>query len=319
MISEVKYTLIIIYSTICIFGTSSNTIAMVYLFKQWKTKQQISNSQKILMSLIMSDFLVSAVCCPIRIIDSFVKLSTHGYVFSTLCGASSLTIFLLAFDKYLKLTRFCVYEDIMTNKRLMISIGTCWIFPTVAMTSAWWFIPMYGMINGLITCLIFVSLPIFYFLIYRYYKQSKRNLAKFSQTVSSTNVSRVVQAQSSNDGNVNTDRHRQSSVVVVMSKSVARNQKNQRRLTKKILLLMSTYFICTIIYSPIAYLASFQMIDHSTLFYLSNAVYLANSMLNPIIYVFRDVTFRRTVKEMFGMQRRNSTVASISPVISRQD
>ena len=310
--SEVKYTLITIYSIICIFGTFSNTVSIICLFKQWKNKPRISNSQKILMSLIVSDLLVSLVSCPIRIVSLFAKLPTHGYIFSTLCGASSLTIFLLACDKYLKLTRFAVYEDIMTQKRLTISIGACWIFPMVAMTSAWWLTPLYGIINGLIICFILVSLPILYLFIYRYYKESKRNLAKFSQ-----DASNAVVYQPSRDVNVDKDQSTSKSVGTVIPKLVVdRDQKNKRKLTKKILLLMSTYFVCTIIYAPIAYLVSFRVIAHSNFFYFALAVYLANSMLNPIIYVFRDRQFRHAVKQMLGIQKKNSSVTNRSPVIS---
>ena len=311
--SEVKYTLIVIYSIICIFGTFSNTVSMLCLFKQWKNKPRISNSQKILMSLIVSDLLVSCASCPIRIVSFLVKLPTRGYIFSTLCSASSLTIFLLAWDKYLKLTRFGVYEDIMTQKRLTISIGACWMLPMMAMTSAWWFTPLHGIINGLITCFIFVSLPILYLLIFRFYKESKHNLAKFPKTAPNAqppSMNAVVKVEK--------DESASPSIDIVMSRrAVAHNQKNQRRLTMKILSLMSTYFVCKIIYAPIAYLMSFRVISHSALFYFAFAVYLVNSMLNPIIYVFRDAQFRHTVKQMFGMQKRKSSVTiTRSPVIA---
>ena len=302
---KAKISLIFIYGTIAIFGTFSNTVSIFCLLKQWKVKPRVSNAQKILMSLIISDLLISTVSCPIQVANFFMRIPTHGYVVTTLCGVSSLTILLLALDKFLRLTRFSIYPNLVNDVRLTVAISFCWIFPTIFMTSAWWNTVVFGLINGLLTLITLLALPVLYVRIYRFYMQSKRNVAKFSQgqnrSTETENDCRVFAQPPTTTPpkDESTDQHISAVHIVKATKS---NQKNRRRLTTKILVLMSTYFICTIIYSTIAFLASFRLIDHSTVFYLSLAVYHANSMMNPIIYVFRDSKFRRTVKQMFGIR-----------------
>ena len=278
---EVKYFLVAVYSTIAILGTFSNTVSVLCLFKQWKSTPHVSNSQKVLMSLIVSDLLVSAVSCPIQVLRFFAEtnIPTRGYLVSTLGAISSLTIFLLALDRYLKLTRFSDYQEIMTRVRLLVSIVTCWVFPIAIMSSAWWGNLVYTLSNGVITCFILIALPILYVLIYRFYKQSKRNVARFSQT-QTNDVATITNGSHSSDA------------------SVAVKTNPKCKMPMKILVLISTYFICTFIYSSMAFLVLFGISD-GTAFYLVQAVYLGNSMMNPIIYVFRDAKFRRTVKEMF--------------------
>ena len=279
---EVKYFLVAVYSTIAILGTLSNTVSVLCLFKQWKSTPHVSNSQKVLMSLIVSDLLVSAVSCPIQVARFFAEtnIPTRGYHVSTLGAISSLTIFLLALDRYLKLTRFGDYREIMTRVRLLISIVTCWVFPIVIMSSAWWGkLQVYTLSNGVITCFILIALPILYVLIYRFYKQSKRNVARFSQT-KTNDAATIINGSHSSDA------------------SVAVKTNPRCKMPMKILMLISTYFICTVIYSSMAFMVLFG-ITNATVFYLAQAVYLGNSMMNPIIYVFRDAKFRRTVKEMF--------------------
>ena len=304
---DMQYALIVIFSTIGIIGTFSNIVSMLCLFKQWKNKPHVSNSQKILMSLIVSDLLTSAVSCPIQVANHFVKIPTHGYVLTTLSGVSTLTILLLALDKYLKVTMFPKYHDIVNDTRLRVAIVSCWVFPMVIMTSAWWHGVIYGLSNGLLTLTTLVALSVLNFFIYRYYKQSKRNLAKFSkpQTVDSpTATNRSYEAsQPPPPDHTTTER---SVAVKTMANDL--NRKNQRKLAMKILVLMSTYFICTILYSSISFLSSFRVIGHSTVFNLAMAMYLANSMMNPIIYVFRDAKFRRTAKKMFAIKTSSVTV-----------
>ena len=310
-----------------------------------------------------------------------VRTATRGYLITTLGGISSLTVFLLALDKYLKMARFNHYQDIMSGRKLAMGIMFCWLFPVVAMSSAFWYSKLFGLINGFLTCFILVALPVLYLLIYRFYKQSKRNLTRFKESEARTTsssagyapgINKVFQESSSTAsvfGNVTKDnltvnkvnfvkgrdldhsapfhityvtpfdesttQHGEVSIAVTRNGGTTssfksskktnsitaktdqntvslrsnsqikeqRERKNQRRLVMNILLLMSTYFICTIIYIPISFLASFRLIKgHPSFIYLVLAVYLANSMMNPIIYVFRDKQFRNNVKTMFRMK-----------------
>ena len=315
---QAQVSLIFIYGIIAIFGTFSNTVSMLCLWKQWKSKPRVSNSQKILMSLIVSDLLMSTVSCPIQITNFFVYIPTHGYVMTSLIGVSSLTILLMALDKFLKLTRFSVYHDMVSDERLMVAISFCWIVPIALMTSTWWNTVFFGLFNGLLTLVTLFALPVFYIRIYRFYKRSKRNVAKFSErphastaTKNESHVYAQPPTTSRDSGPTNQDGSKnQDAPVKGVAGVINSNQKNQRKLTTKILKLISAYFICTIIYSVIAFLASFRIISHSTLFYLALAIYHANSIMNPIIYVFSDAQFQRTVKYMFGINTRSNAVSN---------
>ena len=189
----VVWILIFIFGCICVLGTIGNFLSVLCLWKISQNSLEMTNSQKTLMSLVVSDFLVSSICCPIQIVGFFWKLNIHGYLVATLCGVSSLTLILLAFEKYVKLTRFTTYHHIMSPGRVKLAIIACWLLPTVSMTSVYWSIAVYGLCNFAIMTSTLVSLPMLYFHIFRFYKESRRTVRAYSNKLMDNKESMMVQ------------------------------------------------------------------------------------------------------------------------------
>ena len=75
-------------------------------------------------------------------------------------------------------------------------------------------------------------------------------------------------------------------------------KKRQTKMVRKILVLMSTYFMCSLVFAPVGF---FRERLSDALFYTVKAIFLSNSIFNPIIYVLTNKNFRAVLKEMFGL------------------
>ncbi|XP_066925590.1 5-hydroxytryptamine receptor 1B-like [Clytia hemisphaerica] len=277
-----------------------------------KSTPEVSNSQKILFSLVICDFLVALICCPLQITGLFfVEVGLHNYFVTTLCGASSLIVILLAFEKFIKLTRYSKYQDIMTDRRVKYLVAMCWLFPIVTMSSAFWSGVVYALSNFIITFSTLTCLPVLYFHIYRFYKASRTTIREYSidkpqeneNVASSSSRTPQLEGISNAIKGVIQRRAQENS----LSEEELTELRNQRKLTRKIMLLMSTYFSCTVCYNAVSFLAAFRLIDHSELFFFCFAIYLGNSALNPVIYVLRDAKFRSKIKTMFRLSADSNT------------
>ena len=139
----------------------------------------------------------------------------------------------------------------------------------------------------------------------------KYNLSNYTKTKHINTIKRTVSLDTASlqiPTNVSQESKSPRQQTTTQSIQELKDIRDQRKLTRKIMLLMSTYFICTIIYTPITFLLAFRVVGISTLFYCSVVIYLGNSVLNPIIYIIRDAQFRRKIKNMLGIRVQKVTV-----------
>ena len=114
--------------------------------------------------------------------------------------------------------------------------------------------------------------PIFYFLIYRIFKRSRRRIADISTT----------------------------------TRSSKREMKQKHRLVKRVLWLIGAYFVCSFPIFIIFILYSSGLVQHLAFFHIPSIIFVGNSCINPVIYVLRDKQFRDAARKLFKLWKASS-------------
>ena len=275
----------------------------------------------------------------------------------------------------MKLTSGVKNDGGVTKKQLNIGIALCWVLPFTAMSSSFFDEKMFGLSNVVITLGTLISLPILYVFIYRYCKNTRKQIVNL-QTGSNTernktkantktgNMStgvvqkldeevasdveksaQVVQkdekgglkvvslVEKSAPGSLLGDKkqcqedsksmssslesqteavgHQKPEISIVKSTTKAdtaktvvelQEKKRQLKMVRKILVLMSTYFMCSVIFVPVGILR--DRLPYSV-FLIVKAIFLGNSVFNPVIYILANARFRAVLKKMLGLGNKD--------------
>ena len=137
----------------------------------------------ILLSLSISDFLMSMLVFPVTgwafywtEPDEFPiqhpLTQTRAFCALSLTSISSITVTILAYVKYVKISRGTNFDDVVTERRLRIAIALSWIVPLLVIS----------------------LLPVLYIRIYRIYKESQNRIASTRTSTSSSNESATERA-----------------------------------------------------------------------------------------------------------------------------
>ena len=176
----------------------ANIISILCIRKKLQRHTQID---KILLSLAVSDTLVCVTALPLKAWFEYwesisflhpITIRCLSYWVLALTNNSTLTVTILAAVKYFKIAADEKFKTIVTEFRLRTAICLCWLFPILLMipniTERFPNSMMSAMrspiniLSRLCTFLGLVLLPIFYFLIYRIFKRSRRRIADISTT-----------------------------------------------------------------------------------------------------------------------------------------
>ena len=109
------------------------------LFFIWKPDRKIPFSIKILSSLAVSDLLVGMVLSPVTSWQVLNHTSLNNcnadyvrrYFTVLLVGSSVLTLVLVAFNRYISLTKLTNYNRYMSNRKLIVLITFAWLVPAL--------------------------------------------------------------------------------------------------------------------------------------------------------------------------------------------
>jgi len=277
--------IISMYILMTLVGGFGNVVSLICVYKQSRLEFASKKSHKILMSLIFSDTFASLCLCPtlaVSLVDVFSieLLTVLSSVLLLLTASSSLSIVLLSFERFLKLTKFQRYDGILTNRRLLILISGCWLGPGFIAGIGYFSPTAQSICYTILVIGTLVALLVFYTRIYRFTKRSQVHIT----------ANRVNTVRENNNTTEPTE-----------------PMGRLRRLTRKVMLLILTYFICSL---PILFTAllltfiSFRSLR--VLLHIAVVVYLGNSCVNPIIYVIRDKNFRIQVRNLlFGLRQNN--------------
>lgn len=279
-----------------IIAALGNTFCLIVL---WQPSQR-TKSNKILTSLALSDCLVGYIVFPLAIwliqngwrnnqttcIIEDIYLLFAIWMF----GCTSASIFFIAFDRYLLITRLSSYNNILTHRNIGSYIIFYWLITLGVAIGCILNTHIYIWGNILATWANVLSMCICYYLIVKSVRQSRQRI---------------------NKNNVNDKKEQQYHI----------------RLAKKVTIVIAMYIVSLLpaqifltliqINKAIPGLLSANFKTH--LYVVVSYVGLSNACVNPIIYISKDQDFKTVCKKLLRvcMKKRvciNESNAMISSI-----
>ena len=312
--SSTLYTYGVFFIACGIIATVGNLLSLYILLSERKSK-----SNKILSSLAISDTLTGLVVFPLNTYQSFSKTAQSNCTvdlarscFSlVLIGSSVLTLVVVAIDRYILMTKFASYDNIVTRRRIDVVMLVCWLLPAL-IASLRIVSPPSGILpkiyEGLMIFILFgpvLPLALSYCLLVRliYLSSKKMNVytlkKSYSQRVSPNgNFERVELGNPSSNDKVADSNESQS------NERTLNNEKNEKRhlkLAKSVAILLGCYFICLIPFNIWIILDSTKSFEP----YLLQQLYIfgilagaVNSCINPFIYLSKKPGFQKKFRQI---------------------
>ena len=215
------------------------------------------------------------------------------YISAMLCGASSWTLTLISYDRYLHLIKLKNYNMYMSNKKLYIMLAFCWIYPILLATLMFTQTTIdayYGILVGSAFC----NMGIIMFCYYKSWKfvhEKSKVFPEKTNTMSKEDDSHIQVKDSTKDKRDNS----------------YRQVKRDWKLAKTFAIVIVCYILS---WSPMTAFVIFLMIWQKTQFalggflqYLHTVYYITlwmgytNSSLNPFIYYWRNREMREGIKK----------------------
>ena len=310
------------FISLCLFGGAGNLLTCWYMFIK-KNKCHLS-----LASLLVADTVACLISLPIHSFRMFRQSWINSchieavafYVTIMAVWVSSLSICIIAFDRYTLLTKYQRYDQIMKKRNVKIVLAVVWLVSVVG--PAFKFIggpQVFGPMNGAMLVVPVIFLPIFYYRIVKHVRKNDRTMkthvpqlvinqketSSTSFSTSSNNNTNTTTTNSScntdnksTSGNNNNSNNNQSNATARRS----REKKVMRRST----LLIGWFFLCSCTCTAFMVLLMMnrqrKFLSPFLVHLLSRFSYLGlvmNSCFNPVIYFLRDAKYRRTLKELF--------------------
>lgn len=329
-----------------IIASFVNLIAIVVL---WMPKQR-TKSNYILTSLVIADLLTGVMLFPVnayQVIRNGAVLNCmldiiRAYMAVFLAGASALTLAIVAFDRYILLTRYSRYNQIVSKKNINMLLLFSWVFPLLT--------PLVRFIHPLVyLCLLIliflgplVALIIFYILLIRaimkvqktlasHYHQNELHVEKEIKDTFQNNChgeprnpknltedhEKRPATNSTEEGNGNNNNADNGQCNNINSKILMKWKKSQQksvRTGKSVAVLILCYFMCFVTLHVWIILDIFNIfwkfVDPKALQHLYLLCIFTgsfNSCINPFIYFAKQPGFKKRVKKLFGRFFKNKT------------
>ena len=279
----VSATIAVFAIIMCPIIVFANSLVVLSVWKDPLKKLRSSPSNCILLSMAICDLLVGLLLCPLTVYWGFTLFYKKDPSFLPLAVSAILTplsvghMFLLTIDRFFALVTPLQYRVKVTNKRVCIATGTCWVY-FVSYGCAFHLLREYYIIMGTIYNLqvffaIICILAMYVVMLYRFHSYSK---------------STALNEQS----NAN------------------RNQmlQRERNLSKAIATVICAFLICFLPWFIVQILIYVCLPCHPNLsllvlFYaLSANLVHANSGVNPFLYAWRLRKYRDTFKHLLKEQ-----------------
>jgi len=283
---EVRYTFGSIYMTMFVIGSVGNGLALWFTMT-FKKRNRRSNIGKVMCSLIVSDAIVSFLCLPLQaarmfdykiLMNCLVDSITYHLTIMTV-WSSSLTICFITFDRYVLLTKYTKYDDIITDKRTTIFITISWIYAGIGPITKQYYFDLCSQLHAVNLVYPVVFLSIIYSFIVR---SLRRNISPAKGL--------------KDDGN-------QQLQVISFDYENSRRRKVARRATLLILTFVFCSATATTLMFTLALNKKLRFLNGYSLDLFTRFSFLgltANSCMNPIIYVMRDSQFKKECKKMIN-------------------
>ena len=283
------------------------------LFFIWKPGRKITSSIKILSSLAVSDLLVGMVLSPVTSwqILKHTSLSNcyveyvRRYFTVLLVGSSVLTLGLVAFDRYISLTKLTNYNRYMNNRKLIFLITFAWLVPALIPILQKKIFGPYTYLSAVLVLFLvpLIFLVVFYNFIIQVVRRKERNLLNCHQKVFfiATNnakedweIARAIQQRES------------------------LKAKKQLVVAKAVTILIVCYSLCImpintwIIVNILNSKYNFMNLKvHQTWYMVSMLAAECNSIINPVIYILKYPEFKKRLRILF--KRKSQIFSGSSP------
>lgn len=292
-----------------IFAIVSNSVLLFVL----QHLRRRTKSHKIVTSLVFSDALAGYFVYPLtawlvlnsKIVDK-EKGCTLKHIwmicFPIVFYPSAMTVALIAYDRYIMLTKFCKYHSYVTNTKINIYLVIVWLFSAVV--GCLWIIHRltYTILVFPAALIPLLILCICYVYIARTVQRTEKEIMNHKHQ----------KRKSFDDRKENTRKN-----------SALKSSQERRRikLAQKVSILIGCYICCTFpacfhsFVVVIYFIFIKSTIDYkyySHYYTVSILTLLLNSCLNPILYVSKDPEFRRTLKRLLSSAKQKCLSSFVS-------
>ena len=300
----------LMFTMLSILAIVENGFILLFI---WKMGRKITSSVKILSSLAVSDLLVGVVLSPVTSwqVLNHTSLSNcnaeyvRRYFSILLIGSSVLTLGLVAFDRYISLTKLTNYNRYMNNRNLIFFIIFAWLVPALIPILQ---VKIFGPYTYLSAVLVLFFVPlifliVFYNFIIQVVGRKERKLFNCHQKVFfiATN-------------NAKEDWKIRGAIEQMQSLKV----KKQLVVAKAVAILIVCYCLCMM---PISIWIIVNILNskhdfinlkaHQTLYMVSTLTAQCNSIINPVIYMLKYPEFKKRLRIFF--QRKPQIFSQSSP------
>ena len=314
----------IAFIPLSLIGGMTNLMALYCL---WKYRLahivRFGNQERLLLALNISDSFFCLVAIPLKIVTFMgspvlpAKPLYVRYADSICLMSSTLMIISIAINNYIKISRPSKYDQLLSKKRVRILIGVAFLYSCVHPLIILINLQIYAAANILFFAFILIVLPLFYGLIIRELRISRRRTENHKNTLkvtsnqpcSSQNPVETEKESKKINGIDNVHENNIDVIEVTEERTVQEvNRPNQtsvgmtqteRRVIKNVLLLMAVFFGCGLasIILVVIYAISGTQEDLKLINY---GVYVISlrAIINPIIYVFKNPNYRRQIKSL---------------------
>ena len=258
-----------------------NALVIIAIMKR-RELQKLSNI--LLSSLAVTDLLVGAICIPLSAIDGFllryqIVAAQHICTLDVATACLSLTLTfcslfhlaLVAWERYVAIRKWRYHRDLLTKSRLKKLAAIAWISGPVFVLSPFLIsLAVSGRTIVVVflvsTCFILALIVYFYAMLYLEIRKRK-----FNQIL-------------------------QVSVVVLL--------KTEYRVATTTALVTAALFLSFVPAVSLPLLGTFfPVLRKMSLWRVVETLVLSNSLVNPLIYCYRDCRFKKVVLELLSMKK----------------
>ena len=296
----------VLNSVSCITAAGGNGIVILAV---WRTPALHTPSNVFLCCLALSDLTVGLIAQPCFVIHKIgellhdyrmycttrILIESLGYITA---GTSVLTMTGIAIERYLALLLHLRYKEMVTTKRILITVSFIWVFFVLLAASRFW-IANDSIFNNVAIPVIFASLAFTFLAYMRVLKYVRRHENQIKDQTSFETADRCP---------VN---YRLSRIM------------RYKKSTLTMVFIVGMFVLC---YIPFLCVKIIHRIEGYTTrvktayLYASTIVFL-NSSFNPVVYCWRIPDIRRAVKEVCSRcfrRKSPAVVASASTGIRRR-
>ena len=302
-------------------------ITALYILLTSRTNGMLNKSTKVLTSLAVSDVLTGLIGFPtsayqILSDNSCDKDYVRSLMSLILTGSSNLALALIAFDRYLLLTKFTKYDSLMTNRVLVLLISLCWLYPILTIALRYAPSP-YPYLASLVFIFYgpIIFIIVFYFLLVQEIYRSEKNLKQHGQRHIITPS--VIQTPVFSRSPRSTSTFAAASIKTPISDAHSkRTEKRHLRTARAVTWLLVCYSLCMapfnlwIVFNIVN--AQYGIMSTKTIqeWYIFGVTVAGwNSCFNPFVYLTKQPNARKRLRHVFcffieSNKRKNRIIPS---------